>query len=80
MKSSVIGKSPPEIEQELLTALRALGNGWHTRGHLADHLQKARLNPAEQILLERLVYSGQVEKRCEPSRNPHVLTFVYRVP
>lgn len=45
----------------VLTALRALGNGWHDRKQIADSLGRSQLSGEDLIALEFLTRDGIIE-------------------
>jgi hypothetical protein len=66
-------------ERELLETVKALGPGWHDRQSIAAYLAKNRLNPVEVTALELLVRAGKLEKEMQPTVQPHIHRWAYRV-
>lgn len=68
-----------EKERQLVSALQALGPGWHSRAEIAAQLKKRRLNPAEVVIFDVLVSKGKVEKRSEPGKRANISQWVYKL-
>ena len=54
-------KSLEEQSGKILTAIKALGPGWHSRAEISAQLGKKRLFAADATLLSYLVETGKVE-------------------
>jgi hypothetical protein len=69
-----------EKARRMLSALEALGPGWHSRAELAAHLGKTKLNPVDIIALDTLAALGRIDRRMQPMPGrPQVNQTEYRI-
>jgi hypothetical protein len=52
-----------ELEQQILTAIRASGTGWQTRVQIAERIGQQKLTGYGATVLEALTYRGLIESR-----------------
>lgn len=71
--------SVEDRQQKLLSALRGLGDGWHSRNEIAARLGKKKLNPSEVTIFEIMASTGVIEKSQTPTPNlSHILQTIYK--
>jgi hypothetical protein len=56
-----------------------MGQGWHNRAQIAEHLGKARLNPLENAALDQLAAVGTIERQLAVGKRTNANQYQYRV-
>jgi hypothetical protein len=75
----VVTMSVDRKRQALLDALTELGPEWHTRAEIAEQMGKDKLSAAEQVVLDMMAVSGEIERDTRPTAREHISKMIYRI-